>query len=312
MAAASDSHRHRSRAPAPAEPSKPGQHERLRTGYSILSLTPSYCAPCAAAFLATRSASSSPVLRRWPPEIMEFFHAIGLPLLEGYAMSENIVPMSMNRPGRFRIGAVGQPLSLNEIRIGDEDELQVKGPGVFSGYYKSAAANDRFTADGFYKTGDAGRFDNDGFLWLTGRTSDILKTSTGRRISPLGIEAALRTSPYIDQVVVFGHGRRHLAALITIQADRVEKELAAKGVSFESKDQMTASPAVHALLQPEIERLTKPFPTYERIRVFAIAPRPFDIASGELTSSLKLRRNVIEKNYAHLLEPLFAAEAAGA
>lgn len=245
------------------------------------------------------------------PEIMEFFHAIGLPLLEGYAMSENIVPMAMNRLARFRIGAVGLPLSLNEIRMGDENELQVKGPGVFSGYYKSDAAENRFTADGFFKTGDSGRIDDEGFLWLTGRTSEILKTSTGRRISPLAIEAALRSSPYIDQAVVFGHGRRHLAALITVQAERVEKELADRGLKFETKEALTASTAAHSLLEPEIERLTKQFPAYEQVRVFAIAPRAFDIPSGELTSSLKLRRNVIEKNYAHLLEPLFSQAAAG-
>jgi len=245
------------------------------------------------------------------PEIMEFFHAIGLPLLEGYAMSENIVPMAMNQLERFRIGAVGVPLSLNEIRIGEENELQVKGPGVFSGYYKSEAGNDRFTPDGFFKTGDSGRIDSEGFLWLTGRTSEIFKTSTGRRISPLAIEAALRSSPYIDQAVVFGHGRRHLVALITIQTDRVENELAAKGFKFESKDQLAASAAAHLLLEPEIQRLTKEFPAYEQVRVFAIAPRAFDIPSGELTSSLKLRRNIIERNYAHLLQPLFTEEAAG-
>jgi long-chain acyl-CoA synthetase len=245
------------------------------------------------------------------PEIMEFFHAIGLPLLEGYAMSENIVPMAMNRLHQFRIGAVGLPLSLNEIRIDEENELQVKGPGVFSGYYKSDAADDRFTADGFFKTGDSGRMDSEGFLWLTGRTSEILKTSTGRRISPLAIEAALRSSPYIDQAVVFGHGRRHLAALITIQTERIERQLAAAGLTFESREALATSPAAHALLQPEVDRVTKPFPAYEQVRVFAIAPRPFDIASGELTSSLKLRRNIIERNYAKLLEPLFAGEAAG-
>lgn len=245
------------------------------------------------------------------PEIMEFFHAIGLPLLEGYAMSENIVPMAMNQLARFRIGAVGLPSPLNEIRIGEENELQVKGPGVFSGYYKSDAAKDRFTADGFFKTGDSGRIDSEGFLWLTGRTSEILKTSTGRRISPLAIEAALRTSPYIDQVVVFGHGRRHLAALITIQTDRVEKELADKGLRFESKEALAASAPAHSLLEPEIKRLTQPFPAYEQVRVFAIAPRAFDIPSGELTSSLKLRRDIIEKNYSHVLEPLFTEEAAG-
>lgn len=245
------------------------------------------------------------------PEIMEFFHAIGLPLLEGYAMSENIIPMAMNDSQRFRIGAVGQPLALNEIRLGDENELQVKGPGVFSGYYKSDAASERFSSDGFFKTGDCGHVDKDGFLWLTGRTSDILKTSSGRRISPLALEAALRTSPYIDQALVFGHGRRHLAALITVQADRVEKELAANGSTFGSKEAMAASPAAHALLKPEVERLTKPFPTYEQIRAFAIVPHAFSMSSGELTSSLKLRRSVIEENHVNLLEPLFAEGAAG-
>ncbi len=161
-------------------------------------------------FMITGSAST-------PAWLLEFFHGIGLLVLEAYGISENAVPMAANRLQNYRFGSVGRPFAENEIRFADDGEILVRGPGVFAGYFRDAEQQARFTQDGYLQTGDIGHFDADGFLYLTGRKAEIIKTSTGRRISPAAVEAVYAQSPYIDQVVVVGEGRKYLVGLIVLR-----------------------------------------------------------------------------------------------
>lgn len=215
--------------------------------------------------------------------LLEEFHALGWLVLEAYGMSENVVPIAMNRIDRFRFGTVGQPVSGNDIRVREDGAVLVRGSGVFEGYLnegaKAAAARD---ADGFYATGDLGAFDTDGFLTLTGRDGDLIKTSTGRRIAPAAVEAALRSVPGIDQAVLMGNGRKLPIALCALTTPTTD----------------------HDMLASLAERLTAALaPINERDRPAGLAflQRPLSLETGELTPNLKLRRAAIEKLHEELL-----------
>jgi long-chain acyl-CoA synthetase len=221
-----------------------------------------------------------------PLWLLDRFEAIGLPVLEAYGVSEDTVPVAANRPGRARHGSVGKPLPGNAVRIGDGGEIEVRGPGLFDGYLGQDAAASCIGPDGYYRTGDTGRFDDDGYLYLSGRRSDAFKLSTGRWIEPAEVEAAYRRIDYIDQLVVVGRHRSSPAALIVIDAgrggpiarDRIAADLAAAG-----------SALAH----------------HQRIARFEVLPAPLTIDNDELTPSLKLRRAVIEARYADVIDRLY-------
>lgn len=218
--------------------------------------------------------------------VMTFFHDIGITLLEAYGLSENTIPVAANLPQHCRFGSVGRPLPQNTVQLASDGEILVKGPGVFDGYL-GTSRQDFFTPDGFYQTGDFGCMDEDGFLYLRGRKSEIIKTSTGRRISPVKIELIFRESPHIDQIVVVGDGRKHLSALIL------------------SKEDSSTSIHVRQHIQREIDRLNTRLAPHEQIQKFELLPQALSIQDGELTTSLKIRRAVVEKKYAYLIDSMY-------
>lgn len=223
-----------------------------------------------------------------PLWILEFFESFGCLILEAYGLSENILPIAMNAPNSYRFGTVGKVMPQNEIRIDEDSELMVRGPGLFKGYFGDPESFKRVSKDGFYRTGDYGHFDDAGFLKLTGRKSEIIKTSSGRRIALPAIESVLRELSWVDQAVVLGSGRKCLAALLTLSSST-------KGVP-------TLSPALRTELVTHIHaRLSR----YERPAAALILARPFTVDGGELTPNLKLRRAEIERKYATVTEGLF-------
>jgi long-chain acyl-CoA synthetase len=240
-----------------------------------------------------------------PLPLLEFFRAQGVVIYEGYAMSENTVPMSASTRGAWRLGSVGKPLPQNEIRFGDDGEILVRGPGVFRGYYREEGPSDRFTADGFYRTGDVGRLDEDGFLYLVGRKAEIIKTSTGRRIAPVRVEQVYRQSPYVDQVVVFGDGRTHLVALVTLRPAAVAEAVARAGLPVPPDSELGELPLVRDLVAREFEALGKGLDGHERVGAFDILPAPLSVADGELTPTLKLRRAAIAARHADRIARLY-------
>jgi long-chain acyl-CoA synthetase len=250
-------------------------------------------------YLITGSAPTAP----W---LLEFFQAAGLPILEAYGVSENTIPIAANRPEELRFGSVGRPLSGNDVRLADDGEVLVRSAGMFRGYL-GAERESRFTADGFYCTGDLGRFDDDGFLYLTGRKAELIKTSTGRRISPVRVETVYRQSPLFEQFVTIGNGRRFLSALIVLNEQAVAGALRKSGGSVPHRSiRSSGDSQVAEIVQTELERLGQELPPQERVARFAILPRPLSIEAGELTPTLKLRRAVIEANHQELIDPLYS------
>lgn len=220
-----------------------------------------------------------------PRHLLEEFHALGWLVLEAYGLSENVLPMAMNRIEDVRFGTVGRPLPGNQIVVADGGAIKVRGSGLFHGYLGDAESPSH-DADGFYLTGDLGRFDADGYLILTGRTSEMIKTSTGRRVAPAGVETQLRSVPGVDQAVLIGDGRKYLVALCTCT-------------------QACLGEAARARLEQALREQVARIGEHERPRGVALIGRPFSIELGELTSNLKLRRAPIGEHHAELIRTLY-------
>ena len=235
--------------------------------------------------------SGSAAFPRW---LLEKFHAMGLLVLEAYGLSENVVPIAINRLSAYRFGTVGKVLSGNTVKIAEDGEVLVKGSGVFDGYLANAepAAIDE---EGFLATGDLGVIDQAGYLALVGRKSEIFKTSTGRKIAPIGIEAKLKRIEGIDQVVVVGAGRKTPAALITLAPN--------PNGSLPDTDRLRATAQ---RIAAQVKQVLEDETEYARPAGVAVTRRAFSMDTGELTSNLKLRRKVIEANYQGVLEALFS------
>lgn len=241
-----------------------------------------------------------------PVALLQFFHAIGLPLYEAYGLSENIVPMALNRPGQFQLGTVGRPLEENTLRLDDDGELLVKGAGVFAGYFRDPRP-DCFTADSFYRTGDYASFGAGGFLRLRGRKSEIIKTSTGRRISPVGIEAKIEESPYIDRAVVMGSGRKCLCAILSLNPGATKPQ--PENTTESQLWQDTHFGAEQILLS--VRRCVESLAEHERPGGYLIVERVLSIDAGELTPNLKLKRNAIAEAFEARINALYERIEAG-
>lgn len=239
------------------------------------------------------------------PRLFEFLYEKGLLVLEAYGLSENTVPVAANRTTAYRFGSVGKVLATNEIRFAPDGEILVRGPGLFHGYHRMGKPPGRFTDDGFFHTGDCGRFDQDGFLYLTGRKSEIIKTSTGCRVAPARLEAIYGRCPLVDQVVIVGNGRKCLSALVTLNAPAVKDALKGLGGSLLTARQLASSPDVKRLVEESFAALGSSLAHYERPGAVAILPRPLSVTAGELTSAHKLRRGQIEHNCAEIIESLY-------
>ena len=219
-----------------------------------------------------------------PKHLMEEFHALGWVLLEAYGLSENVMPMTMNQPDAYRLGSVGRPMPGNELTVAADGTVMVRGPCMFSGYLDNADPPP-FDPEGYYSTADLGNFDPDGYLHLTGRSGDLIKTSTGRRISPTGVEEQLRRVPGVDQAVLIGSGRKFLMALCTTANGPLNS------ATFEQ---------MKTALQMQVSTI------YENERPVGIAliERPFSVDRRELTPNLKLRRAAIEEIHAATIQRL--------
>lgn len=246
-----------------------------------------------------------------PRSLLERFDALGFSVLEGYALSENVIPIATNTPSAMRFGTVGRPMRGNEVRIAADGEVKVRGPGVFAGYYGEASPPDSVDADGFLATGDLGEIDAEGFLSLTGRKSEIVKTSTGRRIAPVHVESVLRQVPAVEHAVVFGAGRAAPVALISVAATFVDgAEAGERGGGNDAARKLLAA---SARLRADLRRVAQELPAWQRPEGLVVTTRPLTIEAGELTSNLKLRRPAIERAWGTLLGELDRrlAEASG-
>lgn len=219
--------------------------------------------------------------------------------------------IATNLPRENRIGTVGRPILGIETRIAEDGELLVRGPCVMQGYYKKPEETKAvLSADGWLATGDIGRLDADGFLSITDRKKELLKTAGGKLIAPAPIENALKSSPYILNAVLVGDRRPYIAALIVPNFATVQARAQQAGVQLSSAREMTASSWVHDLIEGEIKRLTANLAQFETIKRFALLEREFTFDGGELTFTLKLKRRVIDQRYGEVIDRLYAQPAA--
>ncbi|MGA8142378.1 MAG: long-chain fatty acid--CoA ligase [Candidatus Acidiferrales bacterium] len=241
------------------------------------------------------------------PELAEFFWSVGIAIHQGYGLTETSPVVTANTVAANKIGTVGRPIPHVQVKIADDGEILVKGPNVMQGYYhKPDATREVFTPDGWFRTGDIGRLDDEGYLIITDRKKELLKTAAGKFIAPAPIENTLKTSPFITNAIVVGDTRKFVSALIVPNFANIEAAGRKAGHDFATSAQMTADPWVRDLLSGEIERLTAPLAQYEKPKRFALVEQDFTFANGELTYTMKMKRRVIERRYQDVIARLYA------
>lgn len=241
--------------------------------------------------------------------VIEFFNAIGISTLEGYGLTETAAPACANRLDRVKVGTVGPCLPSVEIVLSEEGEVLLKGPSVFNGYYKADEANREAFVDGWFRTGDIGVIDKDGYLKITDRKKDIIVNSSGKNIAPQKIEAILKTVPFVHQAVVFGDKRKQLVSLIVLDEQAATEHASDKGWNFSSYEDLAKSPELNRFLRKEIDERSRSLADYERVGAFYILPNDLSVEAGELTATLKIKRNVVAKNYEAIINSLYKQEA---
>ena len=240
------------------------------------------------------------------PEVEEFIHSIGLKMVVGYGLTESLATVSCDHLSEgYTLGSVGRPIEGIQIKIGENDEILLKGPTITRGYYKRDSINAvSFDEDGFFHTGDSGYL-KDGELFLKERIKDLFKTSNGKYIAPQQIEALLLVDKFVDQAAVIADQRKFVSALIVPAYSQFEEWARDNGVSYSTIDELCAHPKVNAMMKERIDTLQQTLSHYEQIKRFTILPKPFSMESGELTNTLKLRRQVVNKNYKEFIDKMY-------
>jgi len=227
-------------------------------------------------------------------------------ILEGYGLSESSAGTFVNRPGRVKIGTVGPPVPGTDVRIAEDGEILIKGPGVMKEYFRNPAATAEALRDGWLYTGDIGVVDQDGYLKITDRKKDIIVTAGGKNVAPQNLENELKTDPLVSQVMVHGDKRKFLSALITLNEEAARKWATDNGVAPGAR--LHEDPKVRARIQQAIDDLNARQASYATIKAFAIIPRDFTQESGELTPTLKVKRKVVSQNHKAVLDGFYAGD----
>ncbi len=238
-------------------------------------------------------------------DIAVFFHAVGLPVFEGYGLTETTPALTVNHPGAFRLGTVGRALDCCEIRIADDGEILARGANVASGYYnRPEATAEAWDADGWFHTGDIGEIDADGFLRITDRKKDLLKTSGGKYVAPQKVENLLKLQPHVSQAVLIGDNRKFCTALVTLDQPAVEEWAKEQGLAVQP-DSLATHPDVQKLIESEVAAVNEHLASWESVKYVRVLPGDFSTETGELTPSLKVKRKVIATRYADVIESMY-------
>ncbi len=243
------------------------------------------------------------------PEIAEFFIGSGLPVLEGYGLTETSPVIAVNRPDRNKPGTVGLPIANTEVRIASDGEILVRSPGVMLGYYNRPGETELALKDGWFHTGDIGHLDSDGHLVITDRKKDLLVTAGGKNIAPQPIENTLKADKYIAEAVLIGDKRPYATALIVPNFDQLEGWARYKEIPFASRSELVQNPAVHDLYARRIAIAMPEVARYEQIKKFTLLDREFTIAAGELTPTLKVRRKIVNQKYSDVIDAMYGEDA---
>ena len=240
-------------------------------------------------------------------EIGEFFDAVGVVILEGYGLTESSAATHVNLPGRNRVGTVGPALAGVDVRIAPDGEVLMRGPWIMRGYHELPEQTREALVDGWLQTGDIGHVDADGFLSITDRKKDLIKTSGGKYVAPQELEGRLKAlSPYLSQVLVHGDRRNYCVALVTLDPEAIGKWAAQHGLGGRPVADLARRPEVYKLVQGAVADLNATLPRYATVRKFAVLEREFTEQAGEVTASQKLRRKVIEQRHRERIDGLYA------
>jgi long-chain acyl-CoA synthetase len=243
------------------------------------------------------------------PEVQQWFHAAGLLVLEGYGLTETSAVSCVNNPRATRFGTVGPPIPGTQVTIADDGEILVKGPGVMRGYHNAAEATAEALKDGWFATGDIGELDEKGYLRITDRKKDLIKTSGGKYIAPQKVEGVLKAvCPYLSQVIVHADGRKYATALITLDPEAIEGWAKEEGLSYSSVAELARSQEVHDLIDGFVAQGNQELERWETIKKFEILATELSVDEGEVTPSLKVRRKAVEKKYADVLDSMYDAD----
>jgi long-chain acyl-CoA synthetase len=242
-----------------------------------------------------------------PLAVAQAFQKAGLLILQGYGLTESSPVISFNRKSRYKLDSVGQAIPTVEVKIAHDGEVLTRGPHVMKGYWNDPQATAEAIRDGWLHTGDLGRLDEEGFLFITGRKKELLVMSNGKKVVPTYLEGLVLADPCIDQVVIHGEGRHFLTALVVPHWDNLKKALRDTGMKIDRQpeEELARHPSVMGLLQKRIGAALVDVSSAEQVRKFLVLPRPFTVAADELTVSLKLRRNVVFSKYKMELESLY-------
>lgn len=238
-------------------------------------------------------------------EVAEFLYAVGLPVLEGYGLTETAPVLTVNPLGAARIGTVGPPLARVELRIADDGEVLARGPNVMMGYYEDPQATAECIREGWFHTGDIGRLDDDGYLSITDRKKEILVTAGGKNVAPQPIEALLKRDPLVAEAMLVGDRRPYVSALLAPDAATLEQRLAASGAAAGSLDDLVSRDDVRALFQAVVDQANAELAGFEQVKRFALLPAQFSVDTGELTPTLKLKRRVVAERWRGAIDGLY-------
>jgi long-chain acyl-CoA synthetase len=239
-------------------------------------------------------------------EISRFFHASGVHILEGYGLTETTGPLTVNRPENFRIGSVGQALEEIELKIAEDGEILARGPMVLKKYHNNPeATSEVIDKDGFFATGDIGRMDSEGFVYITDRKKDIIVTAGGKNIAPQKIESLLLEDPLFAQSIVVGDKQKYLGALVALNVGELRQLVKEAGVEGASVEELYANPKIQSLVYARVQKTNTRLPSFENIKKIRILPRELSVEEGEMTPSLKVKRKFCQKKYSTLIDSLF-------
>lgn len=237
--------------------------------------------------------------------LAEWYADVGIRIHEGYGLTETSPVIAVNTPAQHRIGSVGKPLFNVQVRIAEDGEILVKGPSVFQGYWHKPLETEMAFVDGWFKTGDIGKVDEDGYLYVTDRKKDLIKTSGGKFIAPQPIENALKHNPLVAEAVVVGDQRKFPAVLIFPNFAALEARAAEKGISFSSREELVELAPVRARYAEIVNDINQPLAQFEKLKAFRLVAEELSAASGTLTASLKLRRRAIEEQFKGKIEAMY-------
>ena len=242
-----------------------------------------------------------------PDDIYLVFTGAGISIMQGYGLTETSPVITSNNPVDVRLGSVGKPIRNMKVRIAEDGEIEVFGPGVMLGYYKKDAANkEAFTEDGWFKTGDIGRLDDDGFLYITDRKKELFKTSGGKYIAPSPIEQMIRSSRFVNQAVLVGNERKFAAALIVPNFEQLENYAKIKGLELSTPKEFCESPRIIDLIERQVAAATAKLAKYETVKKIVLLENELTVEGGELTPTLKIKRRVVNEKYKDLIDKIYS------